>query len=222
MSKPMRAVVVTLPLVIVAALIAWGALNLTRYPTTVLASTSTNSSGQPTANLTLQTVPTYGHGSTPDWVSYLAQSSNGTWHHTTMLQVPAHSLVHVTIYQYDSGSALRNPFMNQVLGTVGGTEQDNSKTIATTTGVIGHTFTVPALGLSVFLPGISADAKNPCQAAPCTTNFDHNTIQFTFRTGAPGTFHWQCFVPCGTDFVDGFGGPMSTLGYMGGFLKVVA
>jgi hypothetical protein len=29
-------------------------------------------------------------------------------------------------------------------------------------------------------------------------------------------------VPCGLGFLYGNGGPMSTLGYMGGFMKVVA
>ena len=47
------------------------------------------------------------------------------------------------------------------------------------------------------------------------------TIAFDFRTGAPGKFRWQCFVPCGLSYLDGNGGPMQTLGYMGGFLNVV-
>ena len=51
---------------------------------------------------------------------------------------------------------------------------------------------------------------------------DHNTITFTIRTGASGTYVWQCFVPCALGYPLGFGGPMSTLGYMNGFMKVVA
>jgi hypothetical protein len=49
----------------------------------------------------------------------------------------------------------------------------------------------------------------------------HRTITFTFRTGAPGHFRWQCFVPCAAGFIYGFGGPMQTIGYMDGFLNVV-
>ena len=35
-------------------------------------------------------------------------------------------------------------------------------------------------------------------------------------------YHCQCFIPCGGGHYAGNGGPMQTLGYMGGFLKVVA
>src|SRR5436305_13722912 len=63
-----------------------------------------------TAHLTLQTVAAYGHAPDPDWVSYLGQDSGGNWHHTTIYKVPAHTLVTVTIYQYDTATGLRNPF----------------------------------------------------------------------------------------------------------------
>jgi hypothetical protein len=36
------------------------------------------------AQLTLQTVPSYGHAPDPDWVSYLAKDSSGQWQHTTI------------------------------------------------------------------------------------------------------------------------------------------
>jgi hypothetical protein len=84
-----------------------------------------------------------------------------------------------------------------------------------------HTFTVPSMGVSVPLFGVPATAKNTCAVAPCTTNFAHETDRFTFHTGAAGVYRWQCFVPCGLGFLYGNGGPMSTLGYMGGFLDVV-
>jgi hypothetical protein len=58
--------------------------------------------------------------------------------------------------------------------------------------------------------------------APCDSSFAHNTIQFTIKTPAAGLYPWQCFVPCGLGWPYGNGGGMSTLGYMGGFLKVVA
>ncbi|MDR3663309.1 MAG: hypothetical protein P4L86_23480, partial [Mycobacterium sp.] len=65
--------------------------------------------------------------------------------------------------------------------------------------------------------------KHPCEAAPCEpATSDHRTISFIFRTGRKGRYRWQCFVPCGLGFLYGNGGPMSTLGYMGGFMKVVA
>jgi hypothetical protein len=47
------------------------------------------------------------------------------------------------------------------------------------------------------------------------------TIEFTFKTGARGTFRWQCFVPCAAGTLNGNGGPMQTVGFMDGFVHVV-
>ena len=73
-------------------------------------------------DLTLETVAAVGPKSPqhPDWVSYLV-ASHGRWIHSTVFTLPAHSLVHVTIYQFDGDSGLRNPFLAEVEGTVGGT-----------------------------------------------------------------------------------------------------
>lgn len=43
---------------------------------------------------------------------------------------------------------------------------------------------------------------------------------FVLHTGAPGTYTWRCLDPCGTG-PSGWGGPMSTPGYMEGTLTVV-
>jgi hypothetical protein len=175
-----------------------------------------------TAHLTLQTVPAYGHSPDPDWVSYLAQDSNGHWHHTTIYQVPAHSLVTVTLYQYDTATGLRNNFLGQVRGTVGSSATLDGKSFSTLNpDLASHTFTVPELGISVPLPGVGDDAKNQCSAAPCSLSEAHTTITFSFRTGKPGTYRWQCFVPCAFGFYFGNGGPMQSLGWMDGYLKVV-
>jgi heme/copper-type cytochrome/quinol oxidase subunit 2 len=45
--------------------------------------------------------------------------------------------------------------------------------------------------------------------------------EFTFRTGKKGHYRWQCYVPCAAGFLNGFGGPMQTIGYMDGFVNVV-
>ena len=42
----------------------------------------------------------------PDWVGYLVLN-RGKWQRSTIFKVPAHSLVHVTIYQFDGDSGLR-------------------------------------------------------------------------------------------------------------------
>ena len=186
-------------------------------PPTLAATTSGN-----TARLTLQAVAAYGHGATPDWVSYLGQDANGRWQHTTMYQVPAHHLVTVTIYQYDTATGLRNNFLGQVRGTQGGVAAFNGKTTSMINpDEAAHTFTIPDLGISVPLPGIDSNAKNQCAAAPCTLSEAHNTITFSFMAPGPGKYRWQCFVPCGLKSYFGNGGPMQTIGWMSGYITVV-
>ena len=186
---------------------------------------SGHQAGQP-VDMTLQTVGTVGFGAHPSWVSYLTRAPDGKWVHTTLWDLPANTVVNVTILQYDTGSPLRNQMLGQVTGTQGGTMTLNGQTtslIDSNSGNgVGHTFTIPSLGVNVPLVGISSDAKNPCSTAPCTPDFDHNTITFSFTTPGPGQYPWQCFLPCGLGFLYGTGGPMQSIGYMDGFLKVVS
>jgi hypothetical protein len=222
MTRPVRITVVLVAFVAAVAAVIGVFLYLIKYPATV----TSPSSAPGEANVTLETVGALNYGEHATWVSYLAQE-NGQWLHTTVLKVPANSLVHFTITQYDTGSPIRNPFMDQVQGTVDGVEVLNGKPVKIVNDFsdngIGHTFAIPSLGISVPLPGVSGDSTNFCDSpAPCPTTYDHNTIEFTIHTGAPGTYPWQCFVPCAAGWPIGFGGPMSTFGYMGGYLKVVA
>jgi hypothetical protein len=180
-------------------------------------------SGSGGAQLTLASVPASGPSTPhPTWVSYFAVDARGHWHHTTIYKVRAHSLVHVTIYQYDGASGLRNSFISEARGLVGSTFTLNGKpTVAIDPATASHVFAIAQLGVSVPLPGVSASAKNPCSEAPCSLSQDHETITFTFRTGKPGTYRWQCLVPCAAGFINGFGGPMSATGYMDGFIHVI-
>lgn len=157
------------------------------------------------------------------WVSYYAVDANsGNWQHKTTYEVPANTLVHVTIYNYDSASGLRNPFIGQASGTVGGTISLNGKTTQSITpDDASHVFSIPAIGLSVPLLGVSSTAKNPCSNAPCSLSNDHTVTSFEFRSPGRGIYRWQCFVPCAAGYIDGFGGPMQAEGYMDGYLKVV-
>lgn len=194
----------------------------TNPPTVDLA--ENHKAGQP-VHLTLQTVGSIGHGIHPQWVSYLVKAPDGKWVHSTLWNLPAHTKIDVTIYQFDSGSPLRNQQLGQVTGTLTGSMDVNGKAetvVNSNAGAgVGHTFTVPALGLNIPLPGVSGN--NVCGAAPCSTaKWPHNTVTFSFTTPKPGQYRWQCFVPCGLSYLYGNGGPMQTIGYMGGFLKVVA
>jgi hypothetical protein len=174
-----------------------------------------------TAHLTLQTVPSYGHSPDPDWVSYLGQDQAGNWQHTTIYKVPAHTLVTVTIYQFDTATGLRNPFLAQVRGTQGGVATLNGRSFSVLDpDDASHTFTVPDLGISVPLSGVADDAKNQCSVAPCPLSMAHTTITFSFMSPGPGTYRWQCFVPCAAGFIFGNGGPMQTIGWMDGEIEV--
>ncbi len=220
MSKAGRA---GLTFVVTAALVALVLVFVFGFLRNKPAAIAAANEGPASASLTLQTVAAIGpkYGNKPDWVSYLVLQ-NGQWVHSTIYTVPAHATVHVTIYQYDSASGLRNPLWALAQGVVGGTINVDGKTVsAVDPASPGHTFGIPDLGVYVPLPGVGDNAANQCGAAPCTTSMAHHTITFAFRTGAPGVYRWQCFVPCGAGYYFGNGGPMQTFGYMGGFLRVV-
>jgi len=156
------------------------------------------------------------------WVSYYVVDANsGNWRHDTTFQVPANTLVHFTIYQYDTSTGLRNNFFSQPSGTVGPVLIDGKPTTVVNPMAPAHTFAIPQIGLSIPLPGANSSAKNLCAQAPCSLSQAHHTVSFTFRSPVKGLYRWQCFVPCGAGFIQGNGGPMQTVGYMGGFLKVV-
>jgi hypothetical protein len=144
---------------------------------------------------------------------------------STSLQVPANSLVTVTIRQYDSGGRVFNPFWAKVHGTVDGTMTVNGESVTEIeTTKVAHTFTVhqypesgqPYLFLSVPLPDLTN--KEVTNGNPYSPN--PNVVTFTFQTGAPGTYVWNCEFPCG-DLYQEFGGPMQQRGWMSGTFEVV-
>jgi hypothetical protein len=154
-------------------------------------------------------------GAHPDWVTY-GPTSN--------LRVPAHSLVTVTIKQYDSGDVITNPYFAKVHGTVGGTATVDGKTVSEIdSDHVGHTFTVHAaptnqdpLFVSVPLPALPDDAT----PAPNSLYAKPHVVTFSFITGGRGDYVWNCEFPCGDGFYASFGGAMSTRGYMSGTLTV--
>jgi hypothetical protein len=221
-GKSGRLIGVVVALVAVCVLIGlYVGLFLTTSPGDASSPGTTTSSG---TNLYLATVPAAELSDpNPAWVSYYATNASDTdWRHATTYVLPANTLVHVTIYQFDSQSGLRNAFISQAQGIVGGKFLLNGKpTKAIAPLTASHVFAIPQMGVSVPLYGIPDSAKNPCSNAPCPLSTDHETIQFTFRTPGKGMYRWQCFVPCAAGFIQGFGGPMQTVGYMDGFIKVV-
>ncbi len=214
-----RVSIVGVVVVVLAALIGFYVANLVTEPPTV----SATATAPHEAQLTLKTEAAVGpQGENPPWVSYLIKDPQGKWIHSTIYKVPANSLVHVTVYQFDGDSGLRNPFLSQVQGTVGDTMAVDGKSMQTIPPEeASHTFAVPQIGLIVPLKGVPEEAENQCEEGPCTLDQAHETITFTIHTGKPGRYRWQCFVPCAAGFLAGFGGPMQTIGYMDGFLEVV-
>jgi hypothetical protein len=162
----------------------------------------------------------------PDWVSYFIKSpKNGQWVHTTLFKVPAGTRLNFTIYGYDGCTPLRNPYWGRVTGTLGQSEDVNGKPVSALNSWsgcnVGHTFSIPGINLNVPMasPGLTATL---CGTSPCTSG-PHMTMTFSFMTPrTPGSYFWQCRIPCGGGFIDGFGGPMQTIGFMTGNMVVVS
>jgi uncharacterized protein YaiE (UPF0345 family) len=220
-----RLVVLVVAVAILSALVtAFAAGFVVKFPYTMTSEVATSARvatapGQTETFIHLETVGAVGTALEnprpddphPTWVGYLP---------TTTFKVPANSVVTVTIDQEDSASGLRNPFWAQAQGIIGpfhmtyfddqGNPQEGDFTKLDDASTPAHTFAIPDLGVFVPLLGVS-------DAAPANST---NVITFSFRVGKAGVYHWQCFVPCGSGTIYGNGGPMQTLGYMGGFLVV--
>ncbi len=224
---PKRIAIAGLLFAIAIGLVVFTAMEYLRSSPTTVNFASNHKPGQ-AVDLTIQTVGTIGFGTHPAWVSYLTRTPgpHPKWVHTTLWDVPAHTRVNVTDMQYDTGSPLRNQFFGMVTGTIGGDMTLNGHTTSLLNSNagngVGHTFTIMNLGINVPLYGVPSNAKNQCGTAPCTPNYVHNVIKFSFMTPGPGQYPWQCNIPCGAGFLYGTGGPMQSIGYMVGFLKVVA
>ena len=139
-------------------------------------------------------------GMQKDWPAY--SPSN--------LMVPANSIVTVTLRDYDLGDTpLPNgsPF-TRVQGTLGSVAFADGKAYSSLAPTkVAHTFTIPQLNINVPLPGDGAKDAS------------YDTITFTLRTRAAGSYSFQCFDPCGTG-ATGWEGPMVTRGYMSGTFTV--
>ena len=155
---------IAVAVLLVAALITVYVAALLRGPKTVEAGRGADKATQ----LTLKTEAAVGpQGANPSWVSYLVRNSHGEWVHSTNFKVPAHALVHVTVYKFDGDSGLRNPFLSQVQGTVGGRMRVDGKSMRSIPpDEASHTFAVPQIGLIVPLRGVPDDAAEPVRRRP--------------------------------------------------------
>ncbi len=196
-------------------------------PTVAFGSGVTPDTGA-TVHVMLQEDPQNTVSTHPDWVSYFVQSpTTHQWVHTTLFSVPAGSKIDVTVLGYDGCTPLRNNFWGRVTGTIGNVEVADGKTVHALNSWsgcnVGHTFSMPGIGLNVPIESPTlAQSANLCGTSPCTSG-PHSTVTFSFMSPkVTGEYFWQCRIPCGGGFIDGFGGPMQTIGFMTGNMKVVA
>ncbi len=229
MSLPARvATLVVAFLAVVAGAIFVVIHFLLAGPPTVDYSTGVTPNQGHVVNVVLQEDPQNTVSNHPDWVSYFIQDPRTKeWVHTTLFKVPAGSIVHVTILGYDGCTPLRNPYWGRITGTIGGVEYVNGKAVSVLNSYgqcsVGHTFRIPGIGLNVPVasPTSLAANSNLCGTSPCTSG-PHTVVTFSFHTPTtPGSYFWQCMIPCGLGYLDGFGGPMQTLGFMTGEMEVV-
>jgi hypothetical protein len=125
---------------------------------------ATGTAATRTVNLTIETVAAVGPtlAPHPDWVSYLVRDNSGRWVRSTVWTLPANATVHVTIYNFDGASGLRNPFLGQPEGLVGKELIDGKPLGAMAPDQPSHTFAVPELGVLALVAPVADDAKNPC------------------------------------------------------------
>jgi hypothetical protein len=226
-SLPARVVTLVLAFLAVAAVAVFVIVHyfLGGPPTVDFTSDVTADTGA-TVHVVMQEDPQNTVSTHPDWVSYFIQNpQTHAWIHTTIFKVPAGSKIDMTIYGYDGCTPLRNPVFGQVTGTIGGVEYVNGKPVKVINSWsgcnVGHTFSIPGINLNVPMasPGLTA---NLCGTSPCTSG-PHETMTFSFMSPrTTGAYFWQCRVPCGGGFIDGFGGPMQTIGFMTGNMEVVS
>jgi hypothetical protein len=150
--------------------------------------------GRPATHIALDILPVRPGGPAQEYAAYLP---------STALSVPAHSVITVTIRNFDldpTPVSAGSPY-TRVQGATGGVAYaDGQAYTALDRTAIAHTFTVP-------IPGRAASGKPDV------------VVTFSFRTTGPGTYRWKCFDPCG-DGADGLGGPMADVDYMQGTLNV--
>ena len=154
-------------------------------------------------------------GAHPNWVTYGP---------TSALRVPAHSLVTVTIKQYDTGGTITNPYFATVHGTVDGTMTVDGKTLTKVDPDRSGTRSRFTRRRPTRTRCSSACRCRPRpttrRAAPNSDYPAPHVVTFSFITGGPGDYVWNCEYPCGDGYYAKFGGPMSTRGYMSGTFTV--
>ncbi len=153
-------------------------------------------------------------GAHPDYVTYGP---------VTNYEVPAHSVITMTVTNYDSGGSLNNDYFSHVRGTIDGTATLNGETFShISKDAVGHTFTIHglAVGQDEFFVSVPMKAVDDADVPDTGYTTKPMVTTFTFITGGPGDYVWNCEYPCGDGTIANFGHAMSTMGYMSGHFTV--
>ena len=121
------------------------------------------------------------------------------------VDLPANTTVTLVISNYDD-AVTKLPQSSPYFKVTGGTETVNGKPVTELTNKsIAHTITLTDLGINIPIPIAS-------ESGPAV-------VEFTFTTGAAGTYQWRCMTPCGGGS-KGMTGSMATDGFMRGSFVV--
>ena len=222
-----NAAVILAAMVIIAGAgigVGWGIGATVSGPSPQAATTSSAQQGSATTGnttykLTLVEVMDVAWNSTAMQPKFYVLGDHGL-ESSANISLPAHRLIQLTIFSYDTPTPGVSPQDAQVGGTVGGVMSFYNGTLATgivnetmaqmmsigknvssvPVGSVAHTFSVPQLGINVPVVGGSTEIAY--------LMFDQT-----------GTFTWMCMTPCGFG-PDGSGGAMSTPGWMTGQITV--
>jgi hypothetical protein len=228
-SLPARVVTLLLAFLAVVAVAVFVVIHyFLGSPQTVDFTSGVTADSGATVHVVMQEDPQNTVSTHPDWVSYFIQDpKTHAWVHTTLFKVPAGSKIDMTIYGYDGCTPLRNQIFGQVTGTIGEMAYVDGKPYTQLNSWaacnVAHTFSIPGINLNVPIASPSlGQSAILCGTSPCTSG-PHRTVTFSFMSPrTTGVFFWQCRIPCGGGFIDGFGGPMQTIGFMTGNMEVVS
>ena len=179
-----------------------------------------------------------------DQPAYFIVSPTGQLESTANIKLPAHTLIQLTLIDYDdygltpnigpTGTSNVSKYA-KVIGTVGGVEYvinstNVNATLPTSTSTSGisipasSTYRVSAFpwdggangGYDVAHTFTILNGTNIILNIPTP---GQSTLFAQFYLNNTGTFEWQCFAPCGV-LDNGWGGAMSTVGWMTGTVTV--
>jgi hypothetical protein len=131
------------------------------------------------------------------------------------LTLPAHSTVRIRITNFDGATAQKPVRYAHVWGTVGNTVEVQKMMSVKMPNMLSPVRTVHALAAATEVSHTFTSAGMHLNVPVAPTG----VTTFILRTGKAGHYAWQCMNPCGSGKA-GWGGPMSTRGYMSGTITV--